>query len=904
MTIAQPTAPLWQQTTFRRHRTGILRAMTLSLLAATTLVIIAAPALGQTVWTGAQNQNWATGTNWNTNAAPTAADDVEITTTTPNTPVIDGISATTNWLRIGTAAGNGSLAIVNGGDLVANNHISLGDNLGASGLLNISGAGSTISMPTNGIGIGDYGVGVLNLSNGASITTNGGIGLGYEVGAHGTLNIDNASYITQSNLYLGGRGAGQLSLANGGLLRTINGFVGFEATGDGSATVDGPGSRWEATGYVTVGSYGQGQLAIRNGGTVIADLGLYAGTQIGSTGMVQITGPGSQWRTTASAEIGSFGQGALTLADGGTLWVGNTLTIAARAGSTGTLNIGAAAGDAAAAPGTIANVGTVNFGAGTGTFNFNHTGSNYTFNPNFVGTGTINHLAGTTTLVNNSQLFNGTLNVTGGKLLVNNRIGGVVNVSGGGIFGGNAEAIGPLLNIQSAGVLSPGNSIGAITTVDVTFSAGSFYDVEVNAAGQADKLNAQNTAQLNGGTVRVSASPDHVLDQAYSILFARAGVTGTFDKVTTSIAFVKPVLTYGLNDVFLTLYNALDMGGIAETPNQQEVASSLDDLGPNNEVVQTFANETPEDTLKGFDDLSGEIHPSISTTLIDGAKIPRDAVLERSGADDEQLWAIVQGSHLAVAGDGNAAALTSGRFDVIGGIDDHLGDWRVGFLLQGGMQHISIPDRSSTASIGNPGLGAYARGKWGGTGLDLGGTVTAHDINTTRNVVIGNFSDQLRAHYLGVTGQLFGRFSQELELPEFTLVPYGEAAYVVTATNGFTEQGGPAALTVAGAVNQAVVTTLGFNIERETVLDDGSTLTFKAGLGWQHIFASKPQTANILQGQNFTVTGVGLPQDALVLDAGLEWQQSDSTRFGLAYDGTLSQSAQSHAIKANFATEF
>lgn len=904
MTTVQPTAPLWQQTTFQRHRTGILRAMTLGLLAATTLVVIAAPALGQTVWTGAQNQNWGTGTNWNTNTAPTAADDVEITTTTPNAPVIDGISATTNWLRIGTAAGDGSLSIVNGGDLIANSHVSLGDNPGASGLLNVSGAGSTISMPTNGIGIGDYGVGVLNLSSDASITTNSGISLGYEVGAHGTLNINNASYFSQNHLYLGGRGEGMLTIANGGLLRTVNGFIGYETSGIGAALIDGTGSRWEAAGYVSVGNEGAGKLTVRDGGTVITDLGIFVADHLGSQGEVQVTGSGSQLRTIGSVEIGSRGQGALTLSGGSMLWVGDTLTLAKFAPGNGTLNIGAAAGDAAAAPGIIANVGTVTFGPGTGTFNFNHTGSNYTFNPNFVGTGTINHFAGTTTLVNNSQLFNGTLNVTGGKLLLNNRIGGVVNVSGGGIFGGNAEVVGPLFNIQSAGVLSPGNSIGTVNAVDVTFSAGSFYDVEVNAAGQADKLNAQNIAQINGGMVRVSASPDHVLDQAYSILFARSGVTGTFDKVTTTIAFVKPVLTYGLNEVFLTLYNALDMGGIAETPNQEEVASSLDDLGPQDELVIPFADETPEDTKKGFDDLSGEIHASISSALIDGAKIPRDAVLERSGADDEQLWAIVQGSHLAVAGDGNAAALSSGRFDVIGGIDDHLGDWRVGFLLQGGMQQVSIPERSSTASIGNPGLGAYARGKWGGTGLDLGGTVTAHDINTTRNVVIGNFSDQLRAHYLGVTGQLFGRFSQELELPEFTLVPYGEAAYVVTTTNGFTEEGGPAALTVAGTVNQALVTTLGFNIERKTMLDDGSTLTFKAGLGWQHIFADKPQTSNVLKGQDFTVIGVGLPQDALVLDAGLEWQQSDSTRFGLAYDGTLSPSAQSHALKANFATEF
>ena len=71
--------------------------------------------------------------------------------------------------------------------------------------------------------------------------------------------------------------------------------------------------------------------------------------------------------------------------------------IAANAGATGTLNIGAGAGAPAAAPGTL-TAPSVAFGAGTGTINFNHTSADYVFAPAISGNGTVNVLAGTTTL--------------------------------------------------------------------------------------------------------------------------------------------------------------------------------------------------------------------------------------------------------------------------------------------------------------------------------------------------------------------------------------------------------------------------------------------------------------------------------------------------------------------------
>ena len=80
----------------------------------------------------------------------------------------------------------------------------------------------------------------------------------------------------------------------------------------------------------------------------------------------------------------------------------------------GTLNIGAGAGNPAAAPGTL-TAPSVAFGAGTGTINFNHTSANYVFAPAISGNGTVNVLAGTTTLTA-ANTYSGPTNVNAGTL--------------------------------------------------------------------------------------------------------------------------------------------------------------------------------------------------------------------------------------------------------------------------------------------------------------------------------------------------------------------------------------------------------------------------------------------------------------------------------------------------------
>ena len=229
-----------------------------------------------------------------------------------------------------------------------------------------------------------------------------------------------SSWTNVNDVVVGGQGTGTLTIQDHGTVRSDGGSVGLDAGSTGTVTVTGPGSTWTngTSSGLNVGAFGTGTLMIANGGKVInitpntANIGEFAGSQ----GTVTVTGAGSTWTNTSGLNIGNRGTGTLTIADGGVV-TAPSVGIAVNAGSNGTLNIGAASGSPAAAPGTL-NAPSVAFGGvggGTGTINFNHTSTSYVFAPAISGGGTVNVLAGTTILTGANTYF-GATNVNGGTL--------------------------------------------------------------------------------------------------------------------------------------------------------------------------------------------------------------------------------------------------------------------------------------------------------------------------------------------------------------------------------------------------------------------------------------------------------------------------------------------------------
>ena len=290
-----------------------------------------------------------------------------------------------------------------------------------------------------------------------------------------------------------------------------------------TVTVTGPGSSWinGPSGGLNIGSFGTGTLTIANGGRVIniTNFAANIGNGAGSQGTVTVTGAGSTWSNSSGVNIGNLGTGTLTIADGGI--VTGPVTIATNAGAIGTLNIGAGAGNPAAAPGTL-TAPSVAFGAGTGTLNFNHTSTNYVFAPVISGNGAVNVLAGVTTLTANNT-YTGATTINGGALIVNGSIASssLTTVNSGAALLGSGTVGSTVIN--SGGFLVPG-PVGTPGTMTVTgnlaFQSGALYVVQVNPT-TASSTNVSGTASL-AGTVGAIFAPGSYMVRSYTILTAAA----------------------------------------------------------------------------------------------------------------------------------------------------------------------------------------------------------------------------------------------------------------------------------------------------------------------------------------------------------------------------------------------
>jgi T5SS/PEP-CTERM-associated repeat protein/autotransporter-associated beta strand protein len=330
-------------------------------------------------------------------------------------------------------------------------------------------------------------------------------------GSRGTATVSGAgsTWTNTGTIVVGGLGTGTLTIQNGGTVNSSGGgSVGLSVGSTGTVTVTGPGSSWNNSpgGGPNIGSFGTGTLTIANGGMVINNTAFTAniGNGAGSQGTVTVTGAGSTWSNSSGVNIGNSGTGTLTVANGGI--VSGPVAIATNGGSIGTLNIGAGAGNPAAAPGTL-TAPSVAFGAGTGTLNFNHTSADYVFAPAMSGNGTVNVLAGTTTLTGVNS-YSGATNVNAGTL----RAGApntfspnsAVAVASGGTLDLNGFNQ-TLLNLTNAGLVNMGTGTAPGTVLTTSSFTGNGGTIAMNPFLGADGSPSDRLI-INGGTATGNTS--------------------------------------------------------------------------------------------------------------------------------------------------------------------------------------------------------------------------------------------------------------------------------------------------------------------------------------------------------------------------------------------------------------
>jgi T5SS/PEP-CTERM-associated repeat protein len=292
------------------------------------------------------------------------------------TVTVGGIGSqwNTTLLTVGNG-GSGTLNIVNGGIVTSSSGLAIGST--GSGTVTVDGMGSQLN--TFSLGFGGSGSATLNIVNGGLVDVSGSITvrsdtalrhISFDNGTlatktlllsnssllRGTGTIEAKGLVTNGDLVFdqshgpqqqflinsqpnqnitinldmngtgdlgaGYDGQGTLLIAEGVTVASANGYVGYLAGSNGSASVTGTGSMWN-TSKLVVGGAGMGMLSITNGGVVSvgASANFYPtaiiGSTTGSASNVTVSGMGSQLNT-SSLIVGVQGSsGTLNILNGG-----------------------------------------------------------------------------------------------------------------------------------------------------------------------------------------------------------------------------------------------------------------------------------------------------------------------------------------------------------------------------------------------------------------------------------------------------------------------------------------------------------------------------------------------------------------------------------------------------------
>ncbi|MCP1242151.1 autotransporter domain-containing protein [Acetobacter lambici] len=438
-----------------------------------------------------------------------------------------------------------------------------------------------------------------------------------------------------------------------------------------------------------------------------------------------------------------------------------------------------------------------------------------------------------TLILSGVNTYAGATEVQSGALEVDGGVASAVSVINGATLAGEGSV--GTTTVYSGATLSPGTAShgGSLTiTGDLAMAQGSTLQLN-NLSTTQPALRVTGAATLSGGTVQLPGVQNLHYGEQYTLLSAAMGVSGQYDGVDAAQAniypFLTPTLLYTADTVNLQLLrNTVPFSAVARTRNQQAAGNGLQGVALTSSVVRAVVQLGGVRAVDAaLDTLSGEIHASIRTVLLQDAQYMRQAVSDRlAGAWCDNGWAqsglraasVHQGHVLQSegctraqtvmwseayggfghnSGDGNAASLSHSTSGFIMGVDTSLGErglWRAGGLVSYGRSMVDGGGRSSSGQSNNISLGGYVGAHWGGWTLHVGAGYTWNLLSLSRKVAFAGFGNTLSSQYDGGTAQGFGELGYRLHVGRSVLEPFGNMAYLNQHTGSFREHGGVAAL--------------------------------------------------------------------------------------------------------------
>lgn len=557
---------------------------------------------------------------------------------------------------------------------------------------------------------------------------------------------------------------------------------------------------------------------------------------------------------------------------------------------------------------------------------------------------------------NASLILNGSLGQTtvqnAGLFINNGQTNGLVQSTG--VVGGTGTFAGGL-NVAS-GVISPGYPTpnpapGSVNVSfgNLTLGQGATYLVQTQ--GTNSSLIAVNgLASINGATVSApvsSGTQAPVLGQSYTILTATNGVYGRFGQLSSNLTgpsgylpFLTPSLNYTSNSVSLdiTRSNVL-FASAGATRNEYSAGVALDALPATLALTTPLTQLNIPEARQALQALSGELHASARTALIQDSSDIRDTAVDRlrtiecapgAGLSSQQSASYVKGVRVADDGQchtdrqgvwmqsygewshnsqtGNAAGLhnQTGGF-ILGADTTAFQQWHIGALFAYGHSGFSATSGpSANGQSNNFTLGAYGGRRWKKLGVNVGATYTFNALTMNRNVDYPGVADHNSSHYSGGTAQAFADVGYRVTFHRVNIEPFANAAYVNQNTNPFTEQGGATALSGANSNTGVAFTTFGSRFATDLQFHNLHVQP-QFSAGYRHAFGNITPTVHQYfwnGSSSFETAGIPLAQDAAVVSAGAQAKLANRLNLNVLYSGQYGGSYTQSGVHASLNYRF
>lgn len=844
--------------------------------------------------------------------------------------------------------GTGTLTIENGGTVTSGFAAisQFGRLAGSSGTATVSGVGSTWTMSDDvvvgGTASGSYtatnglGDGTLNITAGGAVSNDDGY-IGSDADAIGAVNISGSGSIwtNAGDLIIGRNGTGTLTVTNSGVVSNTTGYIGTSSTSTGAVAVSGSGSTWTNSNILNIGYSGTGTLDILNGGRVDSSYG-FIGRDTTGAGTVTVNGPGSTWSSTAGITIGELGTGTLNILNGGAASTGGNVYVGVDpTQSTGTVSI-----DGAGSTWSIgAELHIGHSSPGTMTVTSGGAVSNA---DGYIGTMTDSY--GHVTVSGSGSTW-----TNSGDLSIGTAGDGVLNISSGGEVMAAAATIGStgllsgdsLMTLNSGtgiltnyGTISPGNSIGSLTVDgDVVFENGSTFEVEIDNAGNSDKLDVTGDVTINSGsTVAINSNGETITDgKEYTLIEAGGSITGEFsildtalvtwdatvenyemvyDTTTAALVVGVPVVAPFDTPTLLITENQLACGGAVE-----QIADDGGTLGGITAALQGIVGD--DEFRYAYDQLSGQTRPSLAPIANAGVSSFANAILTRT--HNSQSVKIDTNNHeyyFWIKGFGNFGdrdskdGVNGSDYDILGvatGLDLQVSsDFRAGVSLGLSDTSVEYDDTRDSSDINSFYSALYGTYKGFDGYIDALLTYAYLDSETDRYVDF--ISEKNKGDFDGYEILANVEAAKNYSFKSILIQPLLGFELGYQRQDGYTETGGSSALRYDDQSFESYKGSLGVKASKYFYKNDRQNLWGHLQAKWAHEFGDTAADIDVsfasTPGYHFTIKDGKMRRDSAILGTGLRYELSKNTLLFVDYNVLINNDMFAHDLSGGIRLAF